>query len=368
MTAPPIPLLNRKGEILRLSHSAASVFKVCPEKYYLQKKWRPPLNASALPFGKAIEHGVDALLEGKTLTDALAEFKRTWTVSPATKWSEAKPIFDSLDVFYYASDFDENVLQDVDKKILSAWGEELLEKEDWKAVYESVKKQISQGATVVNEERRIYHRVMWLCCRRRGIEMIKAFYNEILPQIEDVIAIQKQINLENEEGDSIIGYIDYIVKHKDYDYPIIVDLKTAGKIYEQHDLDTSDQLRLYAAAENIKHIGYMVLLKKIKSEKSCDKCGHVRENYRLTKCAECGKGKYKAQKLKAGAQFLIKEVKEKEMDSVLNDISDIGVAIKNNIKWKNPDSCFMYNKKCDYYDACWGDKTVEQLKGEYENE
>lgn len=351
-----------------LSYSAASTFKGCPEKHYLQKKWRPPLNASALPFGKAIECGVDAMLEGKTLIEALSEFKKAWNISPKTKFSPPKQIYDSLDVFYYASDFDANVLQEVDLKLFEKWTEELLEKKDWKKVFNAVKDQISKGVTVIDAERRLYHRVMWLCCRRRGIEMVKAFHNDLLPQIEDVISVQKNIRIENDDGDAIIGYIDYILKHVDYDDPIIVDLKTAGKMYEKHDLDTSDQLRLYAAAENIRHIGYMVLLKKVKAEKSCDACGHVRENYRLTNCSECGKGKYKALKLKASSQFLVKELQEKEMDSVLNDFSDIGVAIKNGIKWKNPASCFMYNKKCDYYDVCWGEKTIEQLKQENEDE
>jgi ribosomal protein L37E len=353
---------------MRLSYSAANTFKTCPEKYYNQKKWRPPLKASALPFGKAVEDGVDALLEGASLEKALFKFKDSWTISPPTKFSGPKPIFDSLDVFYYASDFDENLLQEVDKKLLEDWSEDLVGAREWKEKFNSVKDQISKGATVIDDERRLYHRIMWMCCRRRGIEMIKGFYYDLLPNIEDVVEIQRYIKLENEDGDTIIGYIDYIIKHVDYDEPIIVDLKTAGKAYGKHDLDTSDQLRLYAAAENINYIGYMVLLKKIKTEKSCDACGHVRENYRLTKCSACGKGKYKALKLKAATQFLIKEVKDSEMDAVLNDLSDIGIAIKNKIRWKNPDSCFMYNKKCDYYEACWGDKTIEQLKQESENE
>jgi hypothetical protein len=347
---------------MRLSYSATSTFKICPEKYYLQKKWRPPLNASALPFGKAVENGVDVLLEGKPLAKALLEFKKAWITSPATPFSDPKQIFDSLDVFYYASDYDKNLLQSADLRLLSRWSEDLLNNKDWETEVKKVKKQIDDGGSILNKERRLYHRVLWMCCRRRGIEMLKSFYYEILPQIEDVIEIQKEIKIENESGDYITGYIDYILKHKDYEKPIVIDLKTAGKLYEKHDLETSDQLRLYAASQNMDHIGYIVLLKKIKSEKSCDKCNHVRENYRLTKCSECGKGKYRVESLKAATQFLITKISEQDMDAVLNDMSDIGIAIKNNIKWKNSESCFLYNKKCDYYDVCWGDKTIEQLK------
>lgn len=352
---------------MRVSYSAANTFKGCPTKYYLQKKFRPPMNSSALPFGKAVEDGVEVLVKTKNLTKALSKFKKEWHTNSATKFGPPKPIFDNVDLFYYGSDYDSNLLTDHDWHVIKDWSVELCNGIEYDEIIDRVQKQIKNNQPTKKEERKLYHRACWLCCRRRGLYMIRGFYENILPDIVEVLAIQKEIAIKNGDGDTITGYIDYILKVKQFEDPIIFDLKTAGQLYEEHNLATSDQLRVYAAAEGIRHIGYLVLLKQIKCEKSCDKCGHVRENYRLKKCEKCGEGKYTINKSLPVTQTLVRKVSEEELDDILNDFSDIVAAISNNVKWKNPASCFNYGAKCEYYDVCWNNKKIETLKQEIES-
>jgi hypothetical protein len=140
-------------------------------------------------------------------------------------------------------------------------------------------------------------------------------------------------------------------------------LKTAGKFYSENDLNTSDQLGIYSAAKNMNYIAYMVVLKSIKHEKSCNKCGHVRENSRKTNCEKCDDGKYLKVTSKGATQLLVRKVRESEKEDVVADFGDVALAIKNHVNWKNPSSCFDFNKKCTYYDYCWGSKKLDDLVG-----
>src|SRR5690606_37128051 len=112
----------------------------------------------------------------------------------------------------------------------------------------------------------------------------------IYPEIEEIISIQKPISIINEEGDEVVGFIDFILKIKGIEGPIIFDLKSSGRKYEEHKLDTSDQLRIYAASENINNIGYIVLLKQLEKTRSCHSCGAIKVNARLKNCESCKKG------------------------------------------------------------------------------
>lgn len=348
---------------IRLSYSAVSTYKACPAKYFHSKVWRPKLQASALPFGSAVESGVTALLEGKTLAQALAVFKLEWAVKPKSRYDEAQPVFDAPKMFYYQSDYDDNLFSVEDKKIIQGWCAQLLNPE--KSAEEEFDKAfaaVKNGAALEGNLLKFYHRVIWLSCRRRGIYMIKAFKDQILPKVTKVHSTQKATSIANDAGDTSIGYIDYILEIEGVDGPVIFDCKTAGKYYTSHDLSSSDQLRSYAAAEGLRNIGYLVLLKGISCDRHCDQCGAKRESGRAQKCSACGKGKYTILKPYGETQVLTKSLEEKEVEDVLDDFSDVLTAIENKVKFKNPQSCFNFNKKCEYYDVCWGKKTLEQLK------
>lgn len=354
----------------RISYSAVNDFKQCPSKMYLKKQYKPITQTSAFGFGAAIETAIECLLKGDSLEYAYGVFKDQWKVRPKNKWEKAKPIFDNDEISYYNSDFDKNLITDISIEIFDMWAKEVMgrEEKDYFKFVSDVQDKLKKEQPVGQKEQRLYNRIMWYCCRKRGPLMIKAFYDELLPIVEDVIACQKPVKILSADGDVLTGYIDFILKIKDIEEPVLIDLKTSGKNYEDHDLDASDQLRIYAAAEQIHNIGYMVLGKSIQHDKICDSCGHVRDNGRLTNCAECYDkkakkgGKYTIVRSSGKSQFLYKTITEDEMEETMDDFSEVLIAIKNGIRWKNPNSCFNYGTKCEYYDHCWKGKKLSEIE------
>lgn len=349
----------------RISYSSVNTFKQCPTKYYHSKKYRMKLQASAFAFGAAVEDGVDVLLQGGTFAQAAKKFKDSWKVRPANRWEDARPVLDSEDIFYYNSDYDSKLLTKTDQTLLRTWWAERFDigLEDPIKMADTYQAKIKGGEQLEEGERWFYHRVLWMCCRRRGLYMLQAFERDILPEITDVIAIQKEISMTNADGDQTMGFIDYVLKIKGIEEKIIFDLKTSGKYYEEHDLDTSDQLRIYSAAEDTPRIGYLVLHKNIKHSASCDSCGTPRaKGSRKVNCETCGKGKYKAYTHEGTTQILTKKLTKSEIDDVLHDFSDVLAAIKNEVRWKNPSSCHNFGTRCEFYDVCWGGKKLEELE------
>lgn len=354
----------------RISYSAVNTFKKCPSKMYLSKQYKPIKQTSAFGFGAAVESAVEHLLRGGSLEEAYGIFKDQWKIRPKNKWEKAKPIFDNAEIEYYNSDFDKNLIDDIAIEVFDMWAKEVMgrEEQNYFDFVSNVQDKLKQDHPVGQKELRLFNRIMWYCCRKRGPLMIKAFRDELLPIVEEVIACQKPVNITNTDKDRLTGYIDFILKLKDVDGPVVIDLKTAGKAYEEHDLDASDQLRIYAAAEQINNIGYLIVRKDIKHDKICTDCGHVRENGRLTNCAECYDkkaktgGKYLNTKSYAITQVLVKTITDEEMEETIEDFSEVLDAIKNGIRWKNPNSCFDYNRKCEYYDHCWKGKKLSEIE------
>lgn len=352
-----------------VSYSAASRFKSCPQKYYLSKRFQDRRISSALPFGKAIEKGVDALFDGKDLAFAQDTFAQHWS-QEHIKGEEYRQIFDNLDLQFYASDFDKNIFAVEDEGVLDEWAEELLDEKHrgWLEVFEDINGLIKEDREVADAQLAFYNRVIWLCCRIRGMVMLDAFEREILPQLDltkrDHFASQREVSMSNNEGDKIVGYVDYVVFHKDHGW-IILDLKTAGAPYTMHKLDTSEQLRTYVAAigEEIGSYkaGYAVLLKKVKLDKTCNKCGAEKQGM-AKKCKSDGcDGEYSKSTPRGETQLIVKEFDPESLDDILDDYMNVAVAMKNEVNFKNTESCFAFGRKCEFYDHCWKRKKLEEL-------
>lgn len=341
---------------VRISYSSVRRYKECAEKYFLYKKYSPKVMGSSLPFGKALDLAVESLLDAfksenlTNLEDYQNLFDRLWHDLPPDNYNPSPtPVKDNLDFSYYLSDYDPNLVPD---------GYDL----DY---FLEVQAKIKSGKAVDEEDQKEFNHVSWLCLRAKGKLMLEAFWNEILPEIEEVVSTQEEINMENDQGDGKIGYIDCVLKLKGDDKPTIFDLKTAGRAYDVHTLETSEQLIGYLAAKeelNTDQVGYIVLLKKMKTEKTCNECGHVQENYRKRNCTECEKGKYTKIRPYAETQLLTTTVSTDKIEGLLEDESNIVTAIKNNIRFKNSASCTLYNRKCEYYDHCWNNTNLDDIK------
>lgn len=358
------------GNPVYVSYSGASRYKQCPTKYFLSKKYQDVRVSSSFPFGKAVEAGVSSLLEGKTLEEAKQRFQSNWETEHV-KGNEFRQVFDNLDLNYYASDFDANLVDLEDRKILDDWAAELLDEKQrsWDEVFDGIKMSLDNNRSVTDSELAFYNRVMWTCCLIRGETMIQAFNDQILPKLDltktEHFSMQREVSMSNDQGDKIVGYIDFVVFHRELGW-IILDLKTAGTAYTQHALDTSEQLRTYVAAigPELKSLtaGYAVLLKKIKVDRSCDACGAKRESGTAKKCKVCGKGEYTKATLRGESQLMLKAYTDADLDDLVDDYMNVATAIANNVNFKNPGSCFNYGRPCEFIDICWKQKDPSQIQ------
>ena len=362
-----------------LSYSGASTFKSCPEKYYLQKDWKAKGNFSYFVFGSAVEAGVTDAFMNRNREKMLEAFEKNWACenagSTATdEWKKEKPIFDNVDIEYSAGDIDLDLLEGEDVR-LDQWVTELFNDVNltWKPQIFALFDKIKNKVGLTDTEDRFYKRVAWLSMKKKGEFMLNSFFDQALPKIKGLVKIdgkpaaQMRIDIPSDDGDNIVGYVDYVVEMKDGRI-VILDCKTAASPYDEHALLTSEQLKTYAAALSSKldshpEIGYLVLVKKLMIEKSCSSCGHVRENSKLKNCTACEGGKYDKGSYSGEVQLMTRKIEEEEMDDQLDDYSHIADAIRNKVRFKNPSNCFSFGRKCEFYDHCHKGKALSKIPG-----
>lgn len=227
---------------IQLSYSAAQKYLLSPRAYYLHYilRLRPSELSSALFFGNAMDLGLNTIL---------------------TQKMKDKPIDTSVakDIFLKAWES-----QDVDGKkiVFSEPGTIKFSKTD-------------QDETFLNETDIDDITVngldpAWVSMRRKGLMMIDAYVDQVLPRIKKVHFVQKHIKLTNQTGDSFIGFIDFCATF-DNDKTYIMDNKTSSIKYKSDSVNTSEQLSTYYEAMreelNLDGAGYVVIPKKFRKQK-----------------------------------------------------------------------------------------------------
>lgn len=110
----------------------------------------------------------------------------------------------------------------------------------------------------------------WVSLKRKAYMILEAYKEQILPRIKEVKFVQKNIKLDNAQGDSFIGFVDFCAVWED-GRTVIFDNKTSSIKYAEDSASTSEQLATYfeATKEEIKvdAVGYIVLPKKIRKQK-----------------------------------------------------------------------------------------------------
>lgn len=208
---------------IRLSHTAKELYLRCPLAYYMHYilNLRSEKVGSPLPFGSAIDEGVNELLEGKSLIVALKKFDELWE-NP--KINNVKVDGKTTELITFSK---------ADQK------EELAD-------------------------------TPWESLKIKGHMLIEAYQLEIMPSIKDVLAVQKPINITNNYGDRIIGFADIIVETVD-GRRLVMDNKTSAKSYPKDAVysgDKAKQLALYFEAlkeqYNLDGAGFYVIEKGIR--------------------------------------------------------------------------------------------------------
>lgn len=330
---------------MRVSNSSKDKYNSCARKYYYHyiAKLRSPKLGSALFFGNALDDSFSRLLLDKKmeLTDEESLLlKKAPEVIFSEKMVEAKndagqviqlaksPLAD-----YYTSDFDSSLF--TSKTISSVKEMEPTLDTITKIVkfHEECKANLNwrnkDKRRLTDDEFQLYNYLNWLSLNEKGKLMLQAYKRDIIPKIAQVYAIQKEIEIKNEEGDVINGKIDYIASFTDDpSVPYIMDNKTSSKAYSADSVQQSEQLATYGEAEQNFNCGYSVVQKEVFKKEP----------------------KIRTQLIKG---VVAEETIEKTLDIYANLCHNLSVAGDNiNNFPKNESSCFSFGKICPYYQIC----------------
>lgn len=335
----------------RLSHSSVSKFQDCGRAWFLHYKmgYRSETQSAALLFGTAIDKAVESLVTNKNLDEARQIFKGLWEKQEINGvLTELKY---SIIVVYANSDLDLDLLPE--------------DYEDLDEVLEIKDKKDSVGFDNLNAmEKQVFNEACWEIAKTRGLLMLEAVNNEVLPKITKVHSTQEKIELNNGNGDTVIGFADMVAEYGDYPEPIVFDFKTSAREYEPDSVRTSPQLTLYVHAlsekYNTRKAGFIVLSKQIQKnrKKVCSVCGNDGTGSRHKTCAaetnekRCNGAWNETINPKAKVQVLIDEIPEQLENIVMENVDDINKAITNGIFIRNLGSCEKPWGKCSFYDLC----------------
>jgi hypothetical protein len=303
----------------------------------------------------------------KVTSDYKAAFDECWQTVEVNK--RKYPLVDCTLVGYAKTDFVEDLLQTDDirfiKAKLSEYGVE--EMESYTILKNQLEEERSRRATVAFSENR--HRALnllnWLSMRRKAHLMLDAYVRDIVPKIESVTAVQKQVELKSDCGSSLVGYVDTIVRLKGDDEDTVLDNKTSASPYTEDQVKLSQQLSLYTYALGLKKAAYAVMQKNIRMnrEKVCSACGFESTGAHKT-CNNTVDGKRcnaswnETVKPEAVTQLIVDTIEEQTQHVVVDNIAEVNDAIAANVFPKNLSACKnIYGNPCPYMNACWKNQT-----------
>lgn len=266
----------------KLSYTAVEKYIQCPKAYYLYyiRNMREKLVGSALIFGTAVDAGVNTLLQSKqnnptpddgyiftTLTDAEGQFLK---LMHQQKINGIQTDLARTSLIKYSNtDFDVDVITKEQTKEL----QEYTKQKDLKEHHEYLV-QLKRQALLFGEAQKQFDYMSYLSLTQKGLMMIDAYQDQVIPNIEEVLDIQKFFSLKNDEGDEFLGFIDYICRWKGIPGIVVKDNKTSSSAYKATQADESKQLHSYVGALNELEytkepisIGFDVLNKVIRKKK-----------------------------------------------------------------------------------------------------
>lgn len=361
------------------------MYQTCPEKWRLhyREKLRDRFTSAALLFGSAIDAVCNRILQDLQAGPSVYDFTfHTYNNVFMLNWrngfiNKAKvDLYENENLVYAESDFDEELLQPNDFKTLSSFlhnngigcmPDKVLD--FYKEM--SVRKKTEGFANLPVEVRKFINYTNWLCMYYKGILMLEAYKTEIIPKIKKVLAVQKEIKLENEDGDSIIGYIDAILEWEDGSI-VVFDHKTAAREYDDDAVLSSPQLALYINATRAEYkvdkAGFIVFRKGIKKNriKKCVKCGNEGKSRAKTCDNEVNGTRCKGEWTeridpKAEINVLIDKMPERAEEIVLENYIDINNAINSENFPRNLGAC-NNPFPCQFRDLCWRNDKSKLIK------
>jgi hypothetical protein len=313
---------------LMVSYSAIDTYLSCSEKYRLERilKIVPESINTAFMFGKAIDDASEVIF--KPFMKGGSPFKRKDMLD---RFKERLTTID-----YQGEDIHAPTCVKV-KYSKADVQSELLEKEDLKVIQDFIDKSDLEVTNIqdfidyykdskikVEDETSIYNFIAWYCLYRKGVMMLDRLKLWADENILEVTSLQRKIEIENDFGDKLIGYLDLEATLKRDGILRTLDLKTATNAVKQYPDDkiaNSDQLTIYANSTQ-KQVGYVIIDKEIKKKEPRVR---IRELYG--------------------------EITEEQLDTVFEKIDFAMEGIRAEKFEKNTDACFKFGK-CWAYELC----------------
>jgi hypothetical protein len=364
----------------RLSHSASSMFQSCPRKYsyhYLERL-RPKNSSSALLFGSAVDSSIQAMLKKESKKSPENIFNYLWNFAEINGEKTYLPTCTTI--VYSDSEYDKDLISDDHhKKLEETYGS------DWESKLADIRKKKKQVGFkfLSTDEKKLMNHANWTVLHRKGLLMLEAVKKKILPTIQEVLAVQEYVKLQNDNGDSVVGFVDMVAKFFDYEKPIIVDFKTSSIDYEEDSVLNSPQLTLYVHSlsekyEGTRRAGFIVLHKRIEKNKvkKCSTCGHDGTGQRHKTCnnlvdthvqgdgnfERCNGAWKETISPEVRIQVITDEIPLQTEKIVLNNFDYINESIKNGIFHRNLQSCIQPWGKCPYFEKCYKDSDEDLIQ------
>lgn len=363
---------------MQISYTASELYKSCPKKYYYRyiENLVPKEYAGPLIFGTAIDQALSLLLltkktsrtiEEDILIKSLTDIKLYQSFD--NSFAFQKPFIESVNdkgnseakidirhdhlCEYFNGDFDYRLLHQEDIKVLNKYIKAAgYTQTNIEALFDIISEE--KKKSLVDKE--FYNYCCFLSLRRKGHALIKQFKLDIMPKIDEVYDIQRKVKITNDSGDTLSGAIDVILKLNGEDFKRIIDLKTSSKSYPLNKIDKEgEQLAIYAEMQNIKDVGYFILIKKpdyIADYKECISCNKREINLKKRKC-ECGDILINQNVNPIfKCQILLGNIKDEQIDLTFDTLSSILINIEKKEFPCKKENCFSFGRKCSYYDFC----------------
>lgn len=360
----------------RISHSAVRLYSQCSKRYQYHyiERLRSPVISGALLFGSAIDAALNDLLLNKSVEQSKKIFNETFEYQAINNVRTHLPT--ATNVVYAKNDFDAELIPPGTMFVYKT------QEEMQQAYDEILERKQKEGFDNLNEQsKKIYNQLNWMSMLRKGHVMIETYAEEILPQVREVLAVQKNISLKNNEGDEIIGVVDLIVEWKD-GKRYILDNKTSTREYEADSAMRSQQLLLYhhICKEEYKidgGVGFIVLYKQLAKnrKKICSVCGFDGSGARHKTCPKeyCQAGTLEKTERcngewketidpKARIEVILNQAPEAAEDLVLLAFDSANEGIKKEVFAPNLQACGSGDWICPFYKKCWFGKDDGLIK------
>lgn len=325
---------------INVSFSALETYEQCSEKYRLRYEERIVSEKipSPLFFGSAIDSAVELFLlqKKKILSDRELDLllnENAYSMFDKCMSEQNGILLEkNPDCEYFYSDFEPSILKAEDLTKLSKLYPNI---QDFFEFFNKCKIKLKEKEDLSKNSKILFNHLCWMSLYRKGELLLKAYEESILPEIEEVFDIQKEIELLNESGDRLRGKIDFIASFKDHpDIIYICDNKTSSEAYRDDSVSNSTQLSIYSEAENSSNACYVVLQKKIRIKEPRVRTQIIKD-------------------------IVSEEQKQKTFDFVESKLNNI--ACGEFSKKDSPKECHFFGKKCPYYLYCWNNKDMTGL-------